>query len=93
MKFILKFILLCMAIILSLSFLLAAIVYLFFAMFRWLLTGQRPQGLIFLHKFKQWKNSPIWPQRNNGNTDIIDAETRDVTEINKKLSIRGTKDL
>lgn len=82
-----------MASIFLLSLLLAAIVYFFFAMIRWLFTGERPQVIVFMNKFNQWKKSSIWPQRNNGNTDIIDAEVRDVTAINKKLSNERTKDL
>ena len=93
MKFILKFVLLCMASIFLLSLLLAAIVYFFFAMIRWLFTGERPKFIVFINKFNQWKKNSVWPQRNNENANIIDAEVRDVTEMNKKLTNERMRDL
>ena len=93
MKFILKFVLLCMASIFLLSLLLAAIIYFFFAMIRWLFTGERPQVIVFMNKFNQWKKNSVWPQRNNENENIIDAEVRDVTEMNKKLTNEQKRDL
>lgn len=82
-----------MASIFLLSLLLAAIVYFFFAMIRWLLTGQRPQVVIFMNKFNHWKKRSTWPHKNNENAEIIDAEVRDITEMNKKLTNDRTKDL
>ena len=93
MKFILKFVLLCMASIFLLSLLLAAIIYFFFAMIRWLFTGERPKFIVFINKFNQWKKNSVWPQRNNENANIIDAEVRDVTEMNKKLTNEQKRDL
>jgi hypothetical protein len=46
-----------------------------------------------MNKFNQWKKSSIWPQRNNENENIIDAEVRDVTEMNKKLTNEQKRDL
>ena len=82
-----------MASIFLLSLLLAAIVYFFFAMIRWLFTGERPKFIVFINKFNQWKKNSVWPQRNNENANIIDAEVRDVTEMNKKLTNEQKRDL
>ena len=82
MKWLLRIWLLGMGLVFLLGLLLMGLVLFVISMFRWALTGRRPNILVTLNRYKKWQTKTnIWakPSR-HAHGDIIDAEVKTVKQ-------------
>ena len=82
MKWLLRIWLLGMGLVFLVGLLLMGLVLFVISMFRWALTGRRPNILVTLNRYKQWqKKAQPWAQQSqHSGGEIIDAEVKTVKE-------------
>jgi hypothetical protein len=93
MKWLLRIWLLGMGLVFLLGLLLMGLVLFVISMFRWALTGRRPNILVTLKRYKQWqKKAQPWAQQSrHSDGEIIDAEVKAVKEAPQPLPSNSTK--
>jgi hypothetical protein len=93
MKWLLRIWLLGMGLVFLLGLLLMGLVLFVISMFTWALTGRRPNILVTLDRYKQWrKKIEPWAQKSrHSDGEIIDAEVKAVKETPPPLPPIGTK--
>jgi len=93
MKWLLRIWLLAMGLVFLLGLLLMGLVLFVISMFRWALTGRRPNILVTLSRYKQWqKKAQPWTQASSrSGGDIIDAQVKEVKETPPPLPPISTK--
>ena len=93
MKWLLRIWLLGMGLVFLLGLLLMGLVLFVISMFRWALTGRRPNILVTLKRYKQWqKKAQPWTQASSrSGGDIIDAQVKEVKETPPPLPPISTK--
>ena len=86
---VLKIFLAALAVVFTVSMLVAGLIYLVFASFRFLLTGRKPAVAVLFSQMRQFRQSAadgVWPatrrkaQAPPRTADVVDVEVREINE-------------
>ena len=90
MRLALKIFLAALAVVFTVSMLVAGLIYLVFASFRFLLTGRKPAVAVLFSQMRQFRQSAadgVWPATRRKapvpqprTADVVDVEVREINE-------------